>query len=154
MPALAPISHKRTKGTVYGVPASAGQTPLRDGSLRPHPRFLLFARRVSVVPLRVPQLTRHGIGENGFMHRAATTLAPGGCLSAHRRCRRTPDPRGPDEYGAIFNHEVAGLHLAKEPGGGFEPHGARGVQVSHEFPADFSGPTAPPPGPTAMMGTR
>src|ERR1039458_4421889 len=84
----------------------------------------------------------------------ATTLAPGGCLSAHRRCQRTSDPRGPDEYGAIFNHEVAGLHLAKEPGGGFEPHGARGVQVSHEFPADFSGPTAQRPGPTEMMARR
>src|ERR1035438_9357754 len=84
----------------------------------------------------------------------ATTLAPGGCLSAHRRCPRTSDPRGPDEYGPIFDYEVAGLHLAKEPGGGFDPHGARGVHLRHQFPADVGGATVHRFGPTEMMARR
>jgi hypothetical protein len=110
MPALAPISHKRTKGTVCGVPALAGQTPLRDGSPRPHPRSLLCARRVSALPLRVPQLNRHGFGENGFMQgsdtstpicgrtasfRASRTPTPSCWPSAHRTCWRKSAPGTP-----------------------------------------------------------
>ena len=52
---------------------------------------LLFARRVSAVPLRVPQLIRHGVGENGFMQ-GSDTSTPICARTASSRASRTPTP--------------------------------------------------------------
>ena len=52
---------------------------------------LLFARRVSAVPLRVPQLNRHGVGENGFMQ-GSDTSTPICARTASSRASRTPTP--------------------------------------------------------------
>ena len=42
-----------------------------------------------------------------------------------------------DHHRALFHHQVSGLEVAEQPGGGFQDQGAFDQQVRREFTGDF-----------------